>query len=674
MTLVRYHLPCPLDGCGSSDAYAEDDNGGGYCFSCGRTVFADGHTHTHQHTERRVMTATPIELPVLTANGIKSRGISAETMRKFGVGTDEDKNLWLPLYHEGQVIGAKVRSGKKEFKWHSAPENKDSVQLWGMQAAQAKWKLIITEGELDALAAYQMFEGKASVVSVPFGAQTAAKYVKKALQWVESFEAVYIAMDMDEPGRKASKELMDLLTPGKAREVVLPSGYKDACDLSAAGEARIFKEAIYSAQPRIIEGVLNTPNLIEETVKLYSTAELRVGVSTGYAGMDNLLGGYRQGEVLLVAGGTGSGKSTTARQLAYNLLKAQAGKLMYIPLEDQPSFSMLSLAQLHLQQDLIHDTPGELSITPEQLRNALLEVTQDLVVFTRDNINSLDKFMANLEFAIRTHDVRFVFLDHITLLAEGAEEATVAATNKLMGQIRYLANTYHTTFIVVSHISRNSSDPHDENPTMARLKNASSLGQVPDAVLGVFRQRGTTKTVIKTLKASRTWNRYGSVELQYDYDTTHLQEVEDFSYADDDTETYKEEDDYGTLQRPTKREEIQEQTGSGDVQGEQSEVNTSAVRSDTTPPDNTDKVHSRHSSAARTRRTSTRRNKGLPAGDRQDETTGSEGATPGQTNMSSVSDQRDGTEHEEEEFRVGGAAWVPSSGAAFYQTTADPLA
>lgn len=668
MALVRYHLPCPLPGCGSSDAYAEDDEGGGYCFSCGRHVKPNGtHTHTHDTKRRLLMPATPIELPALTAKGISSRNISAETMRKFGVGTDASKNLWLPLYHEGQVIGAKVRpfGEKKTFHWEGHRDSKEYVQLWGMQAAQAKWRLIITEGELDALAAYEMFGGKASVVSVPFGAQSAAKYVRKALQWVESFETVYVAMDMDTQGRAASKEIMDLITPGKAREVILPSGYKDACDLSAAGMADTFKEAVYAAQPRIIEGVLNMEHLIEEAVTLYSTPELKVGVSTGYEGLDHLLGGYRQGEVLLIAGGTGSGKSTLTRQLAYNLLFSDSGKLMYIPLEDQPAFSLLDLAQLHMKLDLIHDTP----VTPDVLRETLHQVAQNLVVFTRDNINTLEKFVTNLEYAIRMNGVKYVFLDHITLLAEGAEESTVAATNKLMGQVRYLANTYKVTFVVVSHISRSSNDPNDENPTMARLKNASSLGQVPDSVLGVFRVRGTNKTTVKTLKASRTWNKYGLFELTYNYDTTHLEEEQDFGYEEDDYE--EEEDEYGTLRHP----QGEKQTGSGGSSSEPQSDAEGELRDEETTPASSADIHTRPSNSTSRRRRTSNRNKGLPSQDGQGEASSSAGAVPRETTLHSISDEQQGGRHDEnEEHGVGSSAWLPRTGSAFFQGNALPVA
>jgi hypothetical protein len=33
--LVESGLPCPMPGCGSSDAYATYSDGHGYCFSCG---------------------------------------------------------------------------------------------------------------------------------------------------------------------------------------------------------------------------------------------------------------------------------------------------------------------------------------------------------------------------------------------------------------------------------------------------------------------------------------------------------------------------------------------------------------------------------------------------------------------------------------------------------------
>lgn len=65
--------------------------------------------------------------------------------------------------------------------------------------------LVITEGEIDALSVSQAQGNKYPVVSIPNGAQGAKKAILNNLAWVESYERVILAFDMDEAGRAVAR-------------------------------------------------------------------------------------------------------------------------------------------------------------------------------------------------------------------------------------------------------------------------------------------------------------------------------------------------------------------------------------------------------------------------------------------------------------------------------------
>ena len=60
---------------------------------------------------------------------------------------------------------------------------------------------------------------------------------------------------------------------------------------------------------------------MEKTKDTDTTKKLEV-LKTGISGLDNLFsaGGIPKGNSVLVAGGTGTGKSTLCRQICYNLI------------------------------------------------------------------------------------------------------------------------------------------------------------------------------------------------------------------------------------------------------------------------------------------------------------------------------------------------------------------
>ena len=91
--------------------------------------------------------------------------------------------------------------------------------------------ITITEGECDAMAAYELLGSKWPVVSVKNGAAGAEKDVKNQIEFLEKFDNIIICFDADKPGQEAAKKVARLLKPNKAKIMVMPDGHKDANDM-----------------------------------------------------------------------------------------------------------------------------------------------------------------------------------------------------------------------------------------------------------------------------------------------------------------------------------------------------------------------------------------------------------------------------------------------------------
>ena len=109
----------------------------------------------------------------------------------------------------------------------------------------------VVEGEADALAVSEMFDNKWAVVSIRSGASGAVKDIKANLEWLETFENVVICFDNDKAGQEASRAVLDLFTPNKAKNVVLPM--KDAGEMLKERNVQGFIKEWWNAktyQPR----------------------------------------------------------------------------------------------------------------------------------------------------------------------------------------------------------------------------------------------------------------------------------------------------------------------------------------------------------------------------------------------------------------------------------------
>ena len=248
------HLPC--EECGSSDALSLNDDGSAWCFSCqhyfkdyNKEPVADFKVH-----KNNTMNTSPGVFVELT-----DRGISLETAKKYGVKAQQNQNVEIvthryPYYIENEISGHKVRDvGTKDFKWEGSATG---TGLFGQQLFQKGSKYItLTEGECDAMAAYELLGARWPVVSIKSGAMGGVKDVKENLEFLESFDTVVISFDSDKVGRDGAKQIARILRPGKAKLLMLPEGFKDPNDMLKQKRKEAYVSAWWDAQLYTPSGV-----------------------------------------------------------------------------------------------------------------------------------------------------------------------------------------------------------------------------------------------------------------------------------------------------------------------------------------------------------------------------------------------------------------------------------
>ena len=111
---------------------------------------------------------------------LTDRGISENTATKFGVKMVKDRNNNVtqhiyPYFNGSEIVGTKTRFvSNKGFTCNGTFEDTGlfGEQLYGNTGGKY---LTITEGECDAMAVHELFQGKWSVVSLKRGASSAVK-------------------------------------------------------------------------------------------------------------------------------------------------------------------------------------------------------------------------------------------------------------------------------------------------------------------------------------------------------------------------------------------------------------------------------------------------------------------------------------------------------------------
>lgn len=532
MAFIRTHVSC--EHCGSSDGASINDDHSMYCFVCSTHTPATETTIIIKDVMQNKI-KEELDLSFIKAMNagnsvsVSERRITKSTMEKYGV-VRESNNLYFPYYDkDSQLVAAKVRP-VTEKKFATAGDWTKGT-LFGQNLFPSGGKYItITEGEFDALAAFQMTGSKWPVVSVRNGAGSALKDCKAQYEYLNSFETIVVCFDGDEPGIKAAKEVAELF--GNKCKLFKPMpDLKDACDwLSESKEAQ-FVDRWWRAEQFVPDGIVSGSTLWDLVSEPMAPADCKYP----WAGLNELTYGIRLGELVTITAGSGLGKSQVLRELAWHLIKNTDDNIGLMFLEEsvrKTALSMMSMAAnvpLHLPDTAVSEDDRKIAF-----ENTL--GTGRIYLFDHFGSTSIENIVNRVRYLAKGMSCKYVFLDHLSIIISSQESGDERkALDEVMTKLRMLVQETNIALILVSHLKRPSDKGHEEGAatSLAQLRGSASIAQLSDMVIGLERngqaedlvERNTTR--VRVLK-----NRYSGVtgpacNLLYNKETGRMFEIED---------------------------------------------------------------------------------------------------------------------------------------------------
>ena len=525
------HGPC--EHCGSSDGSSLYDDGHEYCHVCHEYTRGDNELENDNKASYVAATRQTKVFQMKTTGEVKAivdRGISRDTCEYFGVTQDVYSGIhYYPYFDEtGAKVAEKIRNvANKTF---SISGNFNKATLFGQNLFQKEGKYItIVEGELDALASFQMTGAKWPTVSIRNGASAAVKDCKAQYEYLDSFETIVICFDADEVGQKAAKEVAELFG-NKVKIVKHLKGCKDACDYLANGRGTEYVNQWWRAESYVPDGIIAASSLWDSV----STPEPVAEAFYPFKGLNELLYGLRSAELITVTAGSGLGKSQFLREILYRILETTKWNVGGMFLEESVRKTARSIMSLHANKKLhLPDTP----VTEQELKEAFDATLGTNRVFLFDHFGSLaiDNVINRVKYMARACDCRVVFLDHLSLVVSGMDgNDERKSIDVLMTRLRTLVQETGITLICVSHLKRPSTDKGHENGvavSLSQLRGSGAIAQLSDAVITLERDsmnedpivRNTTKVAVAKNRFSGQTGPAGS--LLYDSVTGRMIEV-----------------------------------------------------------------------------------------------------------------------------------------------------
>lgn len=520
------HEPCPK--CGSKDNLGRYDDGHAFCYGCQYYEFADDDKRDilsvgilHRGLE---MTGVVAAIPELR--------LSKATMQLYGVTIEYDSVGKIVKHHypyvdkgTNETTGTKVRvCDSKQF---FATGGFHNVGLFGQQKFKGGGRYItITEGEKDCLAVSEMFDNKWPVVSIRSGAPNAAKDIKENLEYLESFDNVVICFDNDKAGQDAANSVLDLFTPNKAKNVVLPM--KDAAEMLVANKVTEFVKEWWNAKTYQPDGIISGV----DTWDMITAREDVLVYPYPWSCLNDLTFGFRERELVTITSGSGMGKSQLVRELEHYILDATEDNIGILALEEDVPRTALGLmsieanSPLHLRDDF--DIEAKRGFWERTLG------TGRVYLFDHWGSTSEDNLLARIRYMAKGLDCKWIILDHLSIVVSDQDIADERkAIDSIMTNLRKLVQETGVGLFLVSHLRRPQGKAHEDGGqiSLAELRGSAAIAQLSDMVIGLERdqQNGDPRirntTTVRVLK-----NRFAGLTgpacyLHYNKDTGRMEET-----------------------------------------------------------------------------------------------------------------------------------------------------
>ena len=417
---------------------------------------------------------------------LQSRGISQEICRKYEITTkkDQDNIIVFPFKNvTGELKFIKYR--KADFD-KSKDKNKEWCEsncmpiLFGMNHCDIECEyIVITEGQIDSLSLAEA--GIKNAVSVPTGAN-GFTWVPHCWDFVNSFKKIIVFGDCEKGQVTLSVEIKNRFK-GKVFTVREEDylGCKDANEiLQKCGKEALVK-AVDNARQEECSALVYLKDI--ESIDIRKMEH----ISSGIKEVDNILGGIYYGQLIILTGRAGDGKSTFMSQLIVEALHQKVKTMVYSGELLNFYFKRWIDLQVAGEEVIENWSSGKVhyDITKSTIDRINAFYGENIVLYDWNNVDTeYDDLLEIVQIAIQQYGCRFICLDNLmTAVAVEKQSELYNAQSNFVEKLCKIAKTYNVIILLVAHPRKTGSDEFSNDD----ISGSSDITKKADVVMAYQR-------------------------------------------------------------------------------------------------------------------------------------------------------------------------------------------
>lgn len=461
------------------------------CFGCGKTIdlidayLMTGLTFTeaveclfkeadidYSFSEHGIKTNREHRYPYLEPDGeldkilpyLNVRKISKETADYLDLRQDKYGNVVFNYYDLNDVLTmVKYRPSHKIDKSKKEPKNwiqKDSDRAWllfNMNRINVDNPLLICCGELDCAAAIE--SGYLNTVSIPLGDGN-TEWIRENFDWLEQFDDIILCPDNDKAGDKFKKEVISRLGSWKCRVVEVPHHYEQ--NNGTKINIKDLNEVLYwFGKEKVMSIILEAkdtpvPSVVDfSDIKDVDLNDID-GVQTGFSQLDKELMRLFYGNLNIVTGLPGSGKTSLLYQIVCEALEQDINTWIFsreLPAYQSKNWINFIMAGRHNLNKHTSNTGSNYWTVTESAKSQINKYCQNkLFIYKDDYDNTIETILESMEDSCRKNGVKFFIIDNMmSVNLHSGENNKLDKQTEFISSLISFAQKFNVCVILVAH-------------------------------------------------------------------------------------------------------------------------------------------------------------------------------------------------------------------------------
>ncbi|MEY3989398.1 MAG: hypothetical protein RI985_479, partial [Chloroflexota bacterium] len=256
-----------------------------------------------------------------------------------------------------------------------------------------------------------------------------------------------------------------------------------------------------------------------------------MGVQTGYRDFDQITGGLQRSDLIILAARPGTGKTSFAMSVAYNVAMYYANTVAVFSLEMGREQLVQRLISMETQIDTHRLRLGQV---PDQQLKVVFDAMGRLAqapIYIEDTPGiSVMELRSKARRLQSQHGCDLIVIDYLQLMSGRGKENRVQEVGEISRGLKALARELNVPVIALSQLSRAVEGRQSHIPMLSDLRESGSIEQDADIVMFIYRdelynKESDKKGIAEIHIAKHRNGPVGVVNMRFDPSTTRFSDL-----------------------------------------------------------------------------------------------------------------------------------------------------